>query len=279
MELHRLQPLKKAYIVKRPSAHIKSPYVADIIVDGENYLGHTPALGCCGLAEKESNVFVTKLGEKTKCDYRIQISAYMDENSGKEILVGIAPKLAEVIAGNALEKQLIYNLSVKTLAREKKVLNSRFDFIGTTHDDTQFILEVKNVPLADYVDMDAKERKKIDTSHIPYNEKIAYFPDGYRKSKKETVSERALKHVNELREIKQAHSEIRCILLFVIQRNDVAQFQPSRIDPIYLEAVRDAWMSGVEIKTLQVEWDTQGVCKYISNNLPIMLYDDCNMDL
>lgn len=279
MELHCLQSLKKAYIIKRPSAQIKSPYVADIIVDGENYIGHTPALGCCGLAEKGSNVFVTKLGEKTKCDYRIQISAYIDENSGKEILIGIAPKLAEVIAGNALEKQLIHNLSVKTLAREKKVLNSRFDFIGTTKNDTQFILEVKNVPLADYVDMDAKERKKINTSHIPYNEKIAYFPDGYRKNKNVTVSERALKHVNELRQIKETYKEIRCILLFVIQRNDVKQFQPSRIDPIYLNAVREAWMIGVEIKTLQVEWDTEGVCRYVSNNLPIMLYDDCNMDL
>lgn len=279
MELYKLPGLTKALIIKRPSAKIKSPYVADIIVDNVTYLGHTPALGCCGLAEKGSHVYVTKLGDKTKCDYRIQISAFKDSNSNKEILVGIAPKLAEVIAENALLNQLINNLKIKTLAREKKVLNSRFDFIGTTTTDQQFILEVKNVPLADYVDMDSKSRKKIDTTSIPYNEKIAYFPDGYRKNKQVTVSERALKHVNELKEIKIGHPEIRCILLFVIQRNDIKWFQPSRIDQIYLDAVRDAWLNGVEIKTLQVEWDTDGICKYISNNLPIMLFDDCNMDL
>lgn len=279
MELYHLTDIKKAFIIKRPSSHIRSPYVADIVIDDISYLGHTPALGCCGLAEKGCHVLVTKLGSKTKCDYRIQIAVFIDKNSEKEILVGIAPKLAEVIVGNALEKQLINGLTIKTFVREKKILNSRFDFIGTTTDNKQFILEVKNVPLADYVDMDACERKKIDTSNIPYNEKIAYFPDGYRKNKQVTVSERALKHVTELMKIKKINNDIRCILLFVIQRNDVKWFQPSRIDPIYLEAVRDAWMAGVEIKTLQVEWNMEGICRYISNNLPVMLYDDCNMDL
>lgn len=279
MELHQLQHIQKAFIIKRPSSAIRSPYVADIIIQDKQYLAHSPALGCCGLAEKGSYVFVTELaGEKTKCDYRIQLSAFTDINSGKEILVGIAPKLAEEITSNALMNQKIYNLNVKQFVREKKILNSRFDFIGTTMEGQQFIVEVKNVPLADYVDVDAKTRKTIDTSAIEYNKKIAYFPDGYRKHKTATVSERALKHVNELREIKQANPDIRCILLFVIQRNDVKWFQPSRIDPIYLHAVREAWMHDVEIKTLQVEWDIYGKCRFISNNMPIVLYDDCNMD-
>ena len=279
MELHKLDDIVKAYITKRPSAKIKSPYVADIIVNETSYIGHTPSLGCCGLAEKGTNVYVTKLPEQTKCDYRIQLSSFTDENSKKEVLVGIAPKLAETITENALMNQLIHNLCVKSLAREKKVLNSRFDFIGTTNTGTQFILEVKNVPLADYVNIDSKQRNKIDTSRMPFNEKIAYFPDGYRKNKNATVSERALKHVNELKKIKLTNPNIRCILLFVIQRNDVKWFQPSRNDPIYLEAVQNAWMNGVEIKTLQVEWNTKGICRFVSNTLPIMLYDDCNMDL
>lgn len=279
MELHRLPNIKKCLIIKRPSRHIKSPYVADILVNDTEYLGHTPALGCCGLAEKDGYAYATELKGKTKCDYRIQLSCFIDENSKNEIIVGIAPKLAETIAENALTKQLINGLKIKTLAREKKILNSRFDFIGMTKENQQFILEVKNVPLADYVDTDAKSRKKINTTDMYYKEKIAYFPDGYRKNKNAPVSERALKHINELKQIKQKHEEIRCILLFVIQRNDVKQFQPSRIDPIYLEAVQTAWLSGVEIKTLQVEWNVDGVCNYISNNLPIQLFDDCNMDL
>ena len=36
---------------------------------------------------------------------------------------------------------------------------------------------------------------------INFNEKISYFPDGYRKTKGGVVSERALKHINELAEV------------------------------------------------------------------------------
>ena len=45
-------------------------------------------------------------------------------------------------------------------------------------------MEVKNVPLA-----------KLNKST---NEMISFFPDGYRKSKKDVVSPRALKHIQEL---------------------------------------------------------------------------------
>ena len=38
----------------------------------------------------------------------------------------------------------------------------------------------------------------MDFSDKKFNEKIAYFPDGYRKNKSTVVSERALKHINEL---------------------------------------------------------------------------------
>ena len=32
---------------------------------------------------------------------------------------------------------------------------------------------------------------------------------------------------------------------------------------------------GVEIKTLQVEWNKSGVCKFLRNDLPIHLFDSC----
>ena len=278
MELINLGELYRASIIKRPSKHIKSPYVADIVIDGneDEKLGHTPSLGCCGLAEKDSNVLVSKLGTKTKCDYRVQIAEIVSK--GHTIYIGIAPKLAEEAAHMALKNNLIYNLETKTINREKTILNSRFDFMGRTTDDDYYICEVKTVPLADYADVSTRERNKMDFTDIPYDEKIAYFPDGYRKNKKVTVSERALKHVKELMQIKMTEPSIRCILLFVVQRTDVKWFQPSRLDSIYLEAVREAWQNGVEIKCLQVKWD-KGVCSYYSNTLPIMLYDDYNLSL
>ena len=68
--------------------------------------------------------------------------------------------MAEKIAEEALHKNLIRHLDVRTIKREKKIMNSRFDFIGMTTDDIPYIVEVKNVPLADYEDIYAKERKK-----------------------------------------------------------------------------------------------------------------------
>lgn len=275
MELLTLSNLKKGTILKRPSAQIKSPYVADILVDGKTFLGHTPSLGCGGLADKDATVYVQETPGK-KCQYRVYCSIFQDK--GREIQIGIAPKLAEDIIEQCLKKNLILNLDVDTYAREKTIKNSRFDFVGQQKNGNHYILEVKTVPLAHYEDVTEKQIKKMDFTNREYDSKISYFPHGYRKKKTDTISERALKHVNELREIKEQYPSIKTILCFVIQRTDVKWFQPSRLDPIYLEAVQDAWLAGVEINTVQVEWN-DGVCKFVRNNLPVMLFDDYNSSL
>lgn len=274
--LHEVPPLVKGVIIKRPSKHVKTPYVADVLYNNTEVLGHTPSLGCCGLVEPSKEVYMYALDNpKTKCDYRICIAKI--EEKGHTMYIGVAPKMAEKIAYNAILHNCIPHLHVRTLKSEKKILNSRFDFIGMTKEDIPFVLEVKNVPLADYEDIYAKERKKKNYESNAWDSKVAYFPDGYRKKVKDTVSPRALKHVNELCELKtQYKDKIRCILLFVIQRTDVASFQPSRIDPIYLDAVRNAWKKGVELRTLQVQW-IENKAYYYRNDLPITLFDDYNI--
>jgi len=271
--LLELPQLYKAVVVKRPSLKIKSPFVADIQFkqQDDTYLAHTPSLGCCGLADKGSTVWVRKLESKnTKCSYQIMLSEF--ETQKKKVLVGIAPKMAEQIASQALRSNLVSNLLVKTLESEKKYLNSRFDFCGTTQSGETFICEVKNVPLADYADVCKKDRKKMSFSHLSYKKKIAYFPDGYRKKKSDPVSPRATKHVQELAQLKREDPHLRTILLFVIQREDVCSFQPSRLDPTYLEAVRNAVIDGVELKTLQIVWK-KNTAHFLRNDLPINLYD------
>jgi len=284
------QPLHEAIIMKRPSIKIKSPYVADIVKVGEysisniqtNYLGHCPSLGCCGLCENGSSVLVSQLTEKTKCDFRAELSILTEENAKygeTEIIIGMAPKLAESITYQALKQNFVQNLKVKTIQREKTLLNSRFDFVGQDINGDYYILEVKTVPLAKYNDEFSILNPSIEIEeHSIYN-KTAYFPDGYRKNKTVPVSERAIKHLNDLTIIKNKHPNIRCILLFVIQRNDVNSFQPSRLDKEYLKTIQYAWENDVEIKTLQVEWKRNGSCHFIRNDLPIYLYDDCNFEV
>jgi len=159
--------------------------------------------------------------------------------------------------------------------REFKFLNSRFDFTGVDQDGRPYILEVKNVPLADYVDVPKKIRKQYknieNTKSV--NEKIAYFPDGYRKNSTQVVSERALKHIHELTEIVKS-TNYRAILCFVIQRTDVSHFQPSNIDLIYKKAVQEAHESGVEISAVQVEWTMDGKCRFVRDDLPVKLYEE-----
>lgn len=164
--------------------------------------------------------------------------------------------------------------NVLSFDTQQTFLNSRFDFCGKDKDGNDFVLEVKNVPLADYVDAPKKDKKKA-LEQVPkkiYEEKIAYFPDGYRKLSDDVVSPRALKHVQELTQIAQ-NTKTRAILCFVVQRSDVSRFQPSNIDMQYKKAVQDAWLKGVEICCIQVYWNAQGICSFIRDTIPIHIFD------
>jgi DNA-binding sugar fermentation-stimulating protein len=271
--LFQINDICEGVITKRPSAHCKTPYVADVSLENSSsILGHSPSLGCCGLAEKDSTVVLSQLPAKKNqtCSHRVEL-AILQHNEIK-MYIGINPKLAESIVEECLKKHFISNLEANKFQREVKFLNSRFDFAGTDKDGKPFILEVKNVPLADYVDVPKKEKKKYTDliQSKKWNEKIAYFPDGYRKNSTAVVSPRALKHIQELEEIAKSH-KVRAILCFVIQRTDVSHFQTSNIDLTYKEAVYKAWQNGVEIKTIQVSWRENGACYFVSNSLPISL--------
>jgi len=284
--LAKLNDLVLVKIVSRPSKVCKTPYVADIeLPDGSIVQAHCASLGCCGLCEKDCFVYASPIKsncshtKSTVCSYKIYLANFCEEkiiNAHHYInkqLIGVDPKLAETLVENALTKNYLKTLTnVKTYKREVKLLNSRFDFAGIDEQGKYFVLEVKNVPLADYADVSSSDRKKMikrgDFTNIVINEKISYFPDGYRKKKGAVVSERALKHINELAEI--THSKIiRPIICFVIQRTDVTSFQASVLDPIYKEAFNEAIKKGVEVIVLVVSWNAQGEATFVSCDLPV----------
>jgi DNA-binding sugar fermentation-stimulating protein len=276
----KLNNLIEGEVIKRPSKHIKTPYVADIKICSTSsmILGHTASLGCCGLADVGATILMApvpkihKDTDKLHCEYRVYLSVIREKE--QEIIVGIYPKLAEDLTESALKNNLLSKLmNIKTYKRETKIcvpglVDSRFDFTGMDENGVPFIMEVKNVPLADYEDVTSKERKALAESFDDrdINSKVAYFPDGYRKKSTDPVSPRALKHINELALIKRM-SKTRCIMCYVIQRTDVDRFQPSVIDPEYREAFKEAVKSGVEIITMVVQWNRDGEAYFIKDDL------------
>ena len=288
MMLYKLDNLEKVKIISRPSKICKTPYVADIeLPDGSIVQAHSASLGCCGLCEKDSYVYASPMlancpQSKSKvCSYKIYLADYYEEKivaKEKYIsnqLIGIDPKLAETLVEKALTSNCFTTLqNIKKHRREAKLGNSRFDFIGIDENDKYFILEVKNVPLADYADVCSSDRKKMikngDFKDIHIDNKISYFPDGYRKKKGAVVSERALKHINELADI-TISKIIRPIICFVIQRTDSSSFQASLLDPIYKEAFNEALKKGVEVIVLVVSWNANGEANFVKCDLPINL--------
>ena len=274
----KLDGLIEGEVIKRPSKYIKTPYVADIKIcsNSNMILGHTASLGCCGLADVGANILMSpvpkihKKSDKLHCEYRVYLSVIREKE--QEIIVGIYPKLAEELTESALKNNLLSRLiNVKNYRKESKIcvpglVDSRFDFTGIDQNDIPFIMEIKNVPLADYEDVTSKDRKKMSFDDRDINSKVAYFPDGYRKKSTDPVSPRALKHINELALIK-GMSKTRCIMCYVIQRTDVDRFQPSVIDPQYREAFKNAVNSGVEIITMVVQWTREGEAYFIKDDL------------
>ena len=274
----KLDGLIEGEVIKRPSKYIKTPYVADIKIcsNSNMILGHTASLGCCGLADVGANILMSpvpkihKKSDKLHCEYRVYLSVIREKE--QEIIVGIYPKLAEELTESALKNNLLSRLlNVKNYRKESKIcvpglVDSRFDFTGIDQNGIPFIMEIKNVPLADYEDVTSKDRKKMSFDDRGINSKVAYFPDGYRKKSTDTISPRALKHINELALIK-GMSKTRCIMCYVIQRTDVDRFQPSVIDPQYREAFKNAVSSGVEIITMVVQWTREGEAYFIKDDL------------
>lgn len=281
MSLYQLPTLYKTTVVKRPSQFLKTPYIADIIDPTDattTQLAHTPSLGCCGLADKESTVYVCEnSNRKAKSRYIVYLSLYQDPfHPNHQEIVGIHPKMAEELVEKCIQQNLLSRLkNIRSYRRETMIdiqgeIHSRFDFSGMDEQNTPFLMEVKNVPLAYYEDLPKKQQKNKNYTNYDFKSKVAYFPDGYRKQSKDPISPRALKHVQELTKIKSM-SMTRTLLCFVIQRSDIQGFQPSVIDPCYQQAVKEAKEKGVEIFAISIQWNLNGEAMFISDEVPLFI--------
>ena len=212
----------KATLIKRPSEKIKSPYVADIrLEDGTISLAHAPSLGLGGILKPGSELMVTKSKNP-----KAKTSCVIEAVKEGQTWVGNVPLNANRLIGEVLREEY----GEDDVKAEVKHGDSRFDFKILSKD---IYVEVKS-------------------AHIKRGES-ALFPVGYKKPKAVTVSERANKHVKHITEIKG-------MLIFVVQRDDCKNFRPNREDDeIFSNLIKKANEAGVEIRAYEAKVDIEGI--------------------
>ena len=93
--LYQLEELIEGLVIKRPSKFIKTPYVADVLINDNSELerkeiiAHSASLGCCGLADANARVLMSamppsKTKNPIKCSHRIYLSV-CKEGTNEEI--------------------------------------------------------------------------------------------------------------------------------------------------------------------------------------------------
>lgn len=229
-------------LLKRPSTHIKSPYVGDIRVQNENKLAHCPSLGLGNILNVNSECIVTQSkNSKNKTEYTIE--AVKENNTW----IGNVPLHANKIVKQLLENSIIIP-NVKHVTPEYKMNTSRIDFlVEDTHGIFHYI-EVKSV-------------------HIKRNN-AAVFPVGYKKNKNATISERANKHITHLTHLSKKLNNT--YLIFVVQRNDCTHFEPFKDnDPLFYDILMEAYKSGVNVLALQCTVSKNGIL--FNKEIPVII--------
>lgn len=132
--------------------------------------------------------------------------------------IGINTQVPNKLAKEAIEENRIPELNGYSAIRtEQNYANSRIDLLLEKENEKCFV-EVKNVTLVE--------------------NDIYLFPDA--------VTERGLKHLNDLLEMKR--SGHRAVMFYIIQRSDGRIFKPCReIDPKYAIKLKEAEKQGIEI--------------------------------
>lgn len=243
MSLYEYNNLFNGHVVKRPSRYVKSPYVADVLIDDGSLthpqnttLCHAPSLGCGGMVNSGAKVILEKIydgNQEKKCIYKI---IYVDH---KNIIIGTNPYISNKLVFNMIKNNMIPNLTgfnqeCNYLKSEKKVGDSRIDIYGEKTVNgilEKYYIEIKTSPL------------KIQDSDV------SIFPEGYRKSKKHSISERANKHLQELVKLKK-NDNTYCYIIFVVPRNDCNFMQPNKEDIEYCRCFSEAIKNGVKILAL-----------------------------
>ena len=214
----------------RPSVICKSPYVADVSIDDQSFIAHSPALGMDGYISYGKTVLVSKIDNpKGTCTYSI-LAAFDKKNS---VYVGANPIYANKAFFTACKDGLLHDDfgEIDKIVPEYKHGDSRFDFFINDH----IYVEVKSVLITE--------------------NNVAKFPVGNKK--KGTISERANKHIQELKCLTEDGNP--CAIVFMILREDATDFIPNPKDQTFVDCLKDAHTAGVQVLVYQCKVDPHGI--------------------
>lgn len=205
-------------------------FLADIQLDsGEELTAHCPNPGAMmGITSPGLRVALSKASNP---DRKLKYSWEMVEADGTWI--GVNTSNPNQIVAEALENSEITELAgYKNIKAEVKYgQNSRIDFYLTDGPTQACLVEVKNV-------------------HLIRANNMAEFPD--------CVTARGAKHQLELAE--QVKHGIRCVVLYVVQRDDALTFKVADdLDKAYGAASKAAAEAGVETLAYSCNMDLDGI--------------------
>lgn len=252
--MFQLPSLRAATVLARPSRSIKSPYVADIRFHDtqEVALCHTPGLGCSGMVEAGATILVSD-APQTKTRYAAQIAVVSDTAAAAAsaaaadvVYVGVRPMLNQLLAGQCLER-----VAPGVPTWESEVVlpsdpGTRLDYVGYTEAGKAVYVEIKNAMVSHELD-------------VPRHARRAIFPDGFRKTLRDPISPRAIKHALALADLCGRPDTDAAILLFLVSRSDCGGglvINPE--DPTYCDALRVAIRAGVRIYAFAVDFTVGG---------------------
>lgn len=258
-------------LVKRPSKSVKSPYIADVLVEDNEELAHCPALGVSGLLNTTSKIICSKNEDvKRKSKYTVEL-VYLPSTKNTFTLTNTNPQFGNRIFASIIKNNLLQEYNNYSICKaEKTYKDSRFDFYIKKENDREEFIEVKSVLLCDFMknDYPANIIKNPEISALEEYKKAAIFPDGFRKNKNVPISTRAIKHLETLEDCVQNGYD--ATLCFIIQRDDCDYFKPSNVDQFYYAALKKAKNNGVNIMAIKVSWTHKGQCLY-KNKIDVII--------
>lgn len=226
--------LKTATIIKRYKR-----FLADVTLEnGEVVTAHTANTGSMKTCWEPGWKVAVSFHDDPK--RKLKYSLELTHNGSTWI--GVNTSIPNKLAYKSIQENKIPELAgYETIKPEATIGKSRIDLLLKSPSKPDCYVEIKNVS------MKADDGK-------------AVFPDA--------ISERGLKHLEELAGIKR--DGMRAVMLYIIQREDVSEFRPAvEIDPAYAHALKRVHTEGVEILAYRCRVSMESI--EIDRSLPVFL--------